>query len=100
MEVGLSTKANKNNVYTNKRNINLPEKYNVENPKQQTFLQLKTHYDNLISFNDANNIFLSREETFPMKTNLDMGNNIIHNVKMLIKVMLIKQIILYKIISV
>ena len=25
--------------------------------------------------------FLSREESFPMKANLNMGNNIIHNVK-------------------
>ena len=55
--------------------------FNVENSKQQTFLHLKTHYDNLVSFNEVNNIFVSREETFPMKTNLDMGNDIIHNVK-------------------
>ena len=47
MEVGLLRKANKNNVYSNKRNINLQEKYNVENSKQQTFPYLKTHYDNL-----------------------------------------------------
>ena len=35
----------------------------------------------ILSFNDVNNIFVSREETFPMTTSLDMGNNIIHNVK-------------------
>ena len=81
MEVGLSTKANKNNVYSNKRNLDLQDKYNVVNSKQQSFTDLKAHHDNLVSFNDVNNIFVSLEESFPMKANLDMGNFKIHNVK-------------------
>ena len=81
MEVALSAKPNKNNIYSNKRNLDLQDKYNVVNSKQQSFTHLKANYDNLISFNDANNIFLSRVESFPMKANLNMGNNIIQNVK-------------------
>ena len=81
MEVGLSTKPNKNNVYSNKRNLDLQDKFNVVKSKQQSFTHLKTNYDNLISVNDVNNIFLSRQESFPMKANLDMGNFNIHNVK-------------------
>ena len=74
MEVRLLTKLNKNT------DLDLQDNYNV-NSKQQSFTDLKTRYDNLVSFNDVDNTFLSREETFPMKTNLDTGENIIHNVK-------------------
>ena len=81
MEVALSTKPNKNNVYSNKRNLDLQDKYNVVNSKQQSFLHLKANYDNLVTFNDVNDIFLSREESFPMKANLDMGNFKIHYVE-------------------
>ena len=42
---------------------------------------MKANYDNLVSFNDVNNICLSRKESFPMQANLNMENNIIHNVK-------------------
>ena len=66
MEVRLLTKLNKNT------DLDLQDNYNV-NSKQQSFTDLKTRYDNLVSFNDVDNTFLSREETFPMKTNLDTG---------------------------
>ena len=39
------------------------------------------NYDNLVSYDDVKNIFLSRKETFPMETGLDMGNQTIFNVK-------------------
>ena len=76
MEVGLSTKMNKNID----SNLDLQDKYNVVNSKQQSFTHFKVHYDNLLSFNDVNDIFLSREESYPIKANLDIGNNKIHNV--------------------
>ena len=61
--------------------IDLQEKFNIKNSKQQSFAHLAANYDNLISFVDAKKIFLSRKETFPMKTGLDMGNQTIFNVK-------------------
>ena len=76
MEVSLLTKLNKNID----NNLDLQDNYNVVNSKQQSFTHLKANYDNLVSFNDVNNIFLGREESYPMKVNLNMGNNIIHNV--------------------
>ena len=63
------------------QNIDLKEKFNVINSKQQSFLDLKANYDNLISFNDANTIFLSRKETFKMEAALDMGGQTVYNVK-------------------
>ena len=61
--------------------IDLQEKFNVKNSKQQNFSHLSTNYDNLVSFSDVKNIFLSRKETFAMQTDLDMGNHQIYNVK-------------------
>ena len=61
--------------------IDLQEKFNVKNSKQQSFSHLTANYDNLVSFSDVKNIFLSRKETFPMETALDMGNQTIFNVK-------------------
>ena len=49
--------------------------------KQQNFSHLSANYDNLVSFSDVKNIFLSRKETFPMEAGLDMGNHQIYNVK-------------------
>ena len=66
--------------YKKDENIDLQEKYNVTKSKQQSFTYLKENNDNLVSFNDVNDIFLSREESYPIKANLNMGNNIIHNV--------------------
>ena len=61
--------------------IDLQEKFNVKNSKQQNFSHLSANYDNLVSFSDVKNIFLSRKETFPMEAGLDMGNHQIYNVK-------------------
>ena len=61
--------------------IDLQEKYNIKNSKQQNYSHLSLNYDNLVSFNDVKNIFLSRKETFPMEAGLDMGNQTIFNVK-------------------
>ena len=61
--------------------IDLQEKFNVKNSKQQNFSHLSANYDNLVSFSDVKNIFLSRKETFAMQTDLDMGNHQIYNVK-------------------
>ena len=61
--------------------IDLQEKFNVKNSKQQNFSHLSANYDNLVSFSDVKNIFLSRKETFPMEAGLDMGNHQIFNVK-------------------
>ena len=61
--------------------IVLQEKFNVKNSKQQNFSHLSANYDNLVSFSDVKNIFLSRKETFAMQTDLDMGNHQIFNVK-------------------
>ena len=68
-------------TYEITKNIDLKEMYNVINSKQQSFSDLTTRYDSLVSYNDVKNIFLSREESFPMKVNLNMGNHIIHNIK-------------------
>ena len=61
--------------------IDLQEKFNVKNSKQQNFSHLSANYDNLVSFSDVKNIFLSRKETFPMEVGFDMGNHTIFNVK-------------------
>ena len=61
--------------------IDLQDKYNIKNSKQQSFSHLSSNYDNLVSYDDVKNIFLSRKETFAMETGLDMGNQTIFNVK-------------------
>ena len=61
--------------------IDLQEKLNVINSKQQNFSHLSTNYDSLVSYFDVKNIFLSRKETFPMEAGLDMRNFQIYNVK-------------------
>ena len=61
--------------------VNLQTKFNVKNSKPQTFAQLKANADNLVSFSDVQNMFLSRVETFKMKADLDMDDHIIFNVK-------------------
>ena len=63
------------------KDIDLQDNYNVKNSKQQSFAYLSSNYDNLVSYDDVQNIFLSRKKTFPMETGLDMGNNTIFNVK-------------------
>ena len=61
--------------------IDLQDKFNVKNSKQQNFSVLSSNYDNLVSYDDVKNIFLSRKETFAMETGLNMGNHQIRNVK-------------------
>ena len=63
------------------KDIDLKELFNVVKSKQQTWDDLKTNYDNLVSYNDVKNIFLSRKQTFTMETALDMGKHTIFNVK-------------------
>ena len=71
----------KNSIHEKEKDIDLQDKYNVKNSKQQSFGDLSMNYDNLVSYNDVENIFLSRKKMFPMETALDMGNNTIFNVK-------------------
>ena len=61
--------------------IDLQEKYNVLNSKQRNLSELKTHYDSLVSFEEVKQNFLSLKETFPMRTNLNMNQNSILNLK-------------------
>ena len=63
------------------KDIDLKEFFNIVNSKQQIYSGLTANYNNLVSYNDSKNIFLSRKETFPMETGLDMGNNTIYNIK-------------------
>ena len=41
--------------------IDLQDKFNVRNSKQQSFSHLSSNYDNLVSYDDVKNIFLSRK---------------------------------------
>ena len=61
--------------------IDLKEKYNIINLKQLSFQHLSANYDNLVSFNDVQDIFLLRKESFPMETSLDMNGHFIYDVK-------------------
>ena len=80
--VNMRTLKNKVGVAHEKdKDIDLQDKYNVKNSKQQSFADLSLNYDNLVSYNDVENIFLSRKKTFPMETALDMRNDTIFNVK-------------------
>ena len=61
--------------------IDLQAKFNIKNSKQQNFSYLSANCDNLVSYDDVKNIFLSRKETFAMEADLNMGNHQIVNVK-------------------
>ena len=63
------------------KNIDLKELFNVVNSKQRSLNELKTHYDSLVSFEEVKENFLSRQEEFPMQTQLDMNHNSITNLK-------------------
>ena len=63
------------------KNIDLKELFNVVNSKQRSLNELKTHYDSLVSFEEAQTNFLSRVEEFPMQTQLDMNHNSNTNLK-------------------
>ena len=49
--------------------------------KQRSLNELKTHYDSLVSFEEVKENFLSRQEEFPMETQLNMNHNSITNLK-------------------
>ena len=63
------------------KDIDLKELFNVVQSKQRSLNELKTHYDSLVSFEEVNENFLSRQEEFPMETQLDMNHNSITNLK-------------------
>ena len=63
------------------KDINLKELFNVVKSKQRSLSELKTHYDSLVSYEEVNENFLSRQEEFPMQTQLNMNHNSITNLK-------------------
>ena len=63
------------------KDIDLKQRFNVLNSKQRNLSELKTHYDSLVSFEEVKENFLSRQEEFPMETQLDMNHNSITNLK-------------------
>ena len=63
------------------KDIDLKELFNVVKSKQRSLNELKTHYDSLVSFEEVNENFLSRQEEFPMQTQLNMNHNSITNLK-------------------
>ena len=63
------------------KDIDLKELFNVVQSKQRTLNELKTHYDSLVSFEEVKENFLSRQEEFPMETQLNMNHNSITNLK-------------------
>ena len=63
------------------KDIDLKELFNVIQSKQRSLTELKTHYDSLVSFEEVNENFLSRQEEFPMQTQLNMNHNSITNLK-------------------
>ena len=79
----LSTPINGNQAVTKKcvddkmssiqsnTDIDLKEKYNIINSKQQSFSHLTANYDDLVSYSDVKD----------METSLNMNNNLIHNLK-------------------
>ena len=63
------------------KDIDLKELFNVVKSKQRNLNELKTHYDSLVSFEEVKENFLSRQEEFPMQTQLNMNHNSITNLK-------------------
>ena len=63
------------------KDIDLKELFNVVKSKQRNLNELKTHYDSLVSFEEVKENFLSRQEEFPMETQLNMNHYSITNLK-------------------
>ena len=63
------------------KDIDLKELFNVVQSKQRSLNELKTHYDSLVSYEEVKENFLSRQEEFPMETQLNMNHNSITNLK-------------------
>lgn len=60
--------------HDNSQNIDLKGNYNIIGSKMQDFQTLNPNRNNLVSYEDVREIFVSREESvFPMETHLDMG---------------------------
>ena len=70
-----------NDKHDNTGNIDLKDAYNIINSKPQTVAELVKHYDNLISYRDGREVFVSRNERLEMKADLDLGNHFTCNVK-------------------
>lgn len=70
-----------NDKHDNTGNIDLKDAYNIINSKPQTVAELVKHYDNLISYRDGREVFVSRNDSLEMKADLDLGKHFIYNVK-------------------
>ena len=46
-------------IHENNEDIDLKEKFNIINSKQQSFTDLTKNYDNLVSYNNVKDIFMS-----------------------------------------
>ena len=63
------------------KDIDLKQRFKVVKSKQRTLNELKTHYDSLVSFEEVKENFLTRQEEFPMETQLNMNHHSITNLK-------------------
>ena len=63
------------------KDIDLKYSYNIKNSKKRTFDQLKASTESLVSYEEVRENFIGINEAEPMKTYLDMGDNLIYNVK-------------------
>ena len=61
--------------------IDLTNSYNIKNSKTRTFNQLKAAPESLVSYEEVKENFIGINEAEAMKTDLDMGNNLVYNVK-------------------
>ena len=76
-----SDAVTKKQTHHKSEDIDLQDNYNVKNSKPQSFQEMQTNYDNLISYEDAKKAFLSKKDTIAMEADLNMGNHQILNVK-------------------
>ena len=92
--VGLSTPTSNTDAATKKyvddnksgvgditKDIDLKYSYNIKNSKKRTFDQLKAATESLVSYEEVRENFIGINEAEAMKTYLDMGDNLIYNVK-------------------
>ena len=63
------------------KDIDLKYSYNIKKSKKRTFNQLKAATESLVSYEEVRENFIGINEADPMKTYLDMGKNLIYNVK-------------------
>ena len=90
--VGLATPTSNTDAATKKyvddtgvgnitADIDLTNSYNIKNSKTRTFNQLKADNESLVSYEEVRENFIGINEAEAMKTYLDMGDNLIYNVK-------------------